>query len=1273
MQAVNVSSPIDSPCPLCLEQTLSAPVGRIYITACCRKMIHDDCWQKWEDQPASGEPVAGFINSRRLAFRKCSLCQQNAAPLIHMSTVAYKNSSFSYLLNGDEKVFLRQLASDASGGVSHEGLRNVLRIPTLSELVEGELGPANSRRRNSSARVPRFRPTPPDKPSAFVEPFLLQACNIGDPELIRAIVNTHPNRINMAIYSISHRRRLPMIFVAADNGHVESVKILASASDGTFSNSLDLAVDDANLSALRTLVSAALAHGGSIARILTSKVYQAAIQCDQTTLTQLFSAGAKADSTVNSAIDNGNLQILSALIRAGISKDEIVYKLASKNAGELLSQLFCSDTGSSDDDCGTAAAMRAARQEDVPALNVLASTGVQLQQVLLNAAQCNAGNAAVKTLLNAGANAHEALSLAAEQGDELVFTTLLSSLGSDPIVFLRSGAERGDQVLVQKLLEANTGAGCEEGDPLSPLFIAAGNNHKEVVQAIFDFYSSTGEYRPTMIYRAALVGDDQTLLCLLKAHSDKEQNIRDVIRVLQMAINDTDNGRYALTRLTAISHPDEVGFVLISLISAGDAHMLAKLLQLGADPNFADSNGWSLLHAATSKGDPELVKLLLDHGAALHQLSNSGASALSLAASLGNKPMVTTLVQASGCNDVHTAISDAIERHDNDTLGHLIGITNASGPDFRQLLMCAARSDNTDAIKTMVQSQRRKISADIAFLHAFNDGNQALTTAFLKAGVGINGPSATSFLLMTAIKGNRPMIAALIRYCTNVINDIYQAAGAQEMDAFAVMVSAYAEINPQEKTEELIKDLVDAGIAYKNQHVFDALVSTEQRTGTIDIGKSLLTALQTRKKMLDNIEMAESHKAGALIDRLNHDAQLAHNFDADDDDAMELTGQAFIIERRIAEYDSAIDECKNNIQNIDYAIKSFIQAGAIRVISAESAHSMFTLAVHSYCPQLVHMILDSWTDQDPGVITAETRCAASNALLQAIEVKDWDMVRLLTRRAPIDCATLNEKRTVLYDVARSQDSELLGSLWRLGVFASASLNCVLSDTNTQYLQYFIDAGITLDDNDTTDRHPLLKAIEICNNRHNFDLVRLVLDMSKNVDTVIYNEALLEHKHMVAIIWHCCGRQHQQILRLIKQAVSKKDKQIIKTLQQIDGIASELGQCLFEAATSGNRDVTRELIASRVDIHESRHNPARFLYLSACADLHIAGTILDSWKNKNNRNAPVIIKQACDVAKRESGEQSQDICDFFNGWLSREIRQTSEQADSYATKLKPSGT
>ena len=1271
MQAVNVSSPIDSPCPLCLEQTLSAPVGRIYVTACCRKMIHDNCWQEWEDQPASGEPVAGFTNSRRLAFRKCSLCQQNAVPLIHMSTVAYKNSSFSYLLNGDEKTFLRQLASDASGGVSHEGLRNVLRIPTLSELVEGEMGPANNGRRSSSARLPRFRPTLPDEPSAYVEPFLLQACHTGDPELIRAIVNTHPNKISEAIYSISRRRRLPMLFVAADNGHVESVKILASANLGTFSDSLDLAVDDGNLPALRTLVSAAQADDGSIAWTLTNKVYQAAIQCDQTTLTQLFSSGASAESAISSAIDDGNLQILSALIRAGVSKDEVVYQLASRNAVELLNQLFCSDTGSDDDDCGTAAALRAARQEDVSALKVLATTGVQLQQVLLNAAQCDAGNAAVKTLLNAGANAHEALSLAAEQGDELLFTTLLSSLGSDPTVFLRSGAERGDRLLVQKLLQATAGAGCEEGDPLSPLFIAAGNNHQEVVQAIFAFYSSTGEYRPTMIYRAALVGDDQTLLCLLKAHSDKEQNIRDVIRVLQMAINDADNGRYALTRLTAISQPDEVGIVLTSLISAGDAHLLAKLLQIGADPNFADSNGWSLLHAATSKGDPELVKLLLDHGAALHQLTNSGASALSIAASLGNKPVVTTLVQASGFNDVHTAISDAIERHDNDTLGHLIGMTDASGPDFRQLLMCAARSDNTDAIKTMVQSQRRTISADVAFLQAFNEGNQALTSAFLKAGVGINGPSATAFLLMTAIKGNRAMVAALIRYCTNVISDIYRAADAQEMDAFAVMASAYAEINPQEQTEALIKDLIDAAILYKNQHIFDALVSTEQRAGTIDIGKCLLTALQTRKTMLDGLETAQSLKARALIDRLNHDEQLAQNFDANDDDSMELTGQAFIIERRIAEHDFAIDGCQKNIQSIDYAIKSFIQAGAIRVISAESAQSMFTLAVHSYCPELVHMILNSWADQDPGVIPAETRRAASDALLQAIEIKDWDMVRLLTRRAPIDCATLNEKRTVLYDVAKSQDSELLGALWRLGVFASDSLNCALGDTNTPYLQYFIDAGITLHDNDTTDRHPLLKAIEICNNLQNFDLVRLVLDISKNVDTVIYKEALLEHKHMVAIIWHCSGRQHQQILRLIQQAVSKNDKQIIKTLQQIDGIASELGQCLFEAATSGNRDVTRELIASRVDIHESRHNPARFLYLSACADQHIAGTILDSWKNKNNRNAPVIIKQACEIANRESGEQSQNICDFFNGWLSHEIQQTSDQADSYAAKLKPS--
>ena len=156
-----------------------------------------------------------------------------------------------------------------------------------------------------------------------------------------------------------------------------------------------------------------------------------------------------------------------------------------------------------------------------------------------------------------------------------------------------------------------------------------------------------------------------------------------------------------------------------------------------------------------------------------------------------------------------------------------------------------------------------------------------------------------------------------------------------------------------------------------------------------------------------------------------------------------------------------------------------------------------------------------------------------------------------------------------------------------------------------------------------------------------------------MDDAIYKHALSNHKDQVAMIWQCAGKDYQLILRVINKAVATKEIGIIRTLQQIDGIAAQLSQCLYDSVQVGAHDVVTELIASNVDIVESLHSPARFIYLAACANSDMVATILTSWKNKNNRNIPEIIEQACVIAKVEQKEHH-DICDFLNGWLLSQV-------------------
>ena len=1297
MQAVNAHSSIDSSCSLCLAPTIPRPVGEVLIRGCCKQLVHASCWKRWEDQPGSRvsfQGLQGRTSDTRLTFRRCSLCQQNAVPLIHLSTVAYKNSSLSYCRDGETKTLLRQLVSEAGGATDDalvtEGARTAaspsseksvhalllkdMHIPTLAELVEGEM---NSTDTGSDFYIPpRYRPNEPAVRSSCVEPFLLQACQTGDPELIRAIVSTHPNAAHQLIYSVSHKRRLPMAFVAADNGHVEAVSILGTQSSSAFYKSVSISLDDGNLRALRTLVSAAQADSPELFSQIFRKVQSAVTSENQVALAQLFSAGTRVDKIVSLALENHSPLVVSVIYEAGIRKDEILFQVASHNASALLTELMITDADSVASDSALAATVLAASEEDIPALKVLVSCGVQLNHALLHAARYNAGKPAIATLINNGADVHLALSEAVnlseadDLNDDLLITNLLSSLDMDQAVLLLPAAERGDLQTINKLLKAgaNPNAGCENGNPLTPLFIAAGNGHEEIVNAIFTFTGDPG-YRPTMIYHAALESDEQTLRCLMKVCNSQDQRITDMACVLQKAVNDKDYGRLALERIMQIN-PVEVGRVMMKLINDGDAQTLAGLLQHGASANFNYITGWSLLHGAASKGEPELVKLLLDHGAAVHQLTDTGASALSVAAGLGNKPVVSTLVKARGCPDINSAISTALEQHDHDTLGHLIAVADTDGPAFRQLLMCAARCDNVDAIKTMVQSRHNSVSADIAFFQAFNDGDPKLTQSFLKAGVGLTGPSATSFLLMTAIRGNAEMVAAITRHWTNIVDDMYQAATAREFEAFTALIRAFNDGN--KNSDELIAELIDKAITDKNQNVFDVLISAEQQTGIINIGKYLVSALQIRSDGLDELNVAQQHMAKAVNDRTLHDQELAMNIDGEDD-FVDDTSQSSAIERRIAEHASTIKTCQMTVQGIDWAIKASVKSGAQRVITVESAQIILTLAVTTCCPALVKMVLDSWSD--PGLITDETRNVITGALLQAIEAQKWDMVRLLTGTAPIDCEVLNAKRTLLYEVAQSQDIELLGALWRLGVRAAPSVHCALTDKNPQCLQHFIDAGITLDDNDNdVDLHPLVAAVQISADQGSFATVRSLLSITKNVDTVLYKHALLNHKHVISVIWDCSGRQHELIISVVRKAVTtanstNNSSQVINTLRQIECMAPQLSQCLFEAARAGEREVALALIACNIDIHDPTYNPAFFLYLSACADLQLAATILSVWKSKANRNTPILIKQACDIAKREQGEGSHEICDFLNGWLLTQVNQSSERAAAYVEKQK----
>ena len=114
--------------------------------------------------------------------------------------------------------------------------------------------------------------------------------------------------------------------------------------------------------------------------------------------------------------------------------------------------------------------------------------------------------------------------------------------------------------------------------------------------------SSTGTDSSQVFRRASLLGDEQTVLDLLKLGID-------------------------------IDTPDTYGrTALIEAAFGGRPRVVKILISNGANPNAADKDGWTALMEAASKGCHECVQTLLEARAKTTQQTKMGLTALDLTA-----------------------------------------------------------------------------------------------------------------------------------------------------------------------------------------------------------------------------------------------------------------------------------------------------------------------------------------------------------------------------------------------------------------------------------------------------------------------------------------------------------------------------------------------------------------------------------------------------------------------------------------------------------------
>ena len=116
---------------------------------------------------------------------------------------------------------------------------------------------------------------------------------------------------------------------------------------------------------------------------------------------------------------------------------------------------------------------------------------------------------------------------------------------------------------------------------------------------------------------------------------------------------------------------------VFDLARAGDAAMLAQLLDKGLPPNLRNQKGDSLLMLASYHGHLEAVRVLLTHKADPDLRNENGQTPIAGAAFKGNLPMIELL------------------------LAHGADVEGAS-PDGRTALMIAAMFNRTEIVEYLV-------------------------------------------------------------------------------------------------------------------------------------------------------------------------------------------------------------------------------------------------------------------------------------------------------------------------------------------------------------------------------------------------------------------------------------------------------------------------------------------------------------------------------------------------------------------------------------------
>jgi len=215
---------------------------------------------------------------------------------------------------------------------------------------------------------------------------------------------------------------------------------------------------------------------------------------------------------------------------------------------------------------------------------------------------------------------------------------------SDALEALAAAVRKGDAGAVEALLDADPAlVNARRPDGSSFALFAVYCGHSRLVN-VFRERGKTID-----LFEATAAGDAAAVRAFLAADPAAARAVSpDGFPVLGLALF-FGHGALADLLLESGADPNAVSSnamrvtPLHAATSRGDAEMVRKLLERGADPDARQQGGWTSLHNAAAQGNVEIVRLLRGKGADVAAKTDDGKTAADLAGERGHAVLAESL------------------------------------------------------------------------------------------------------------------------------------------------------------------------------------------------------------------------------------------------------------------------------------------------------------------------------------------------------------------------------------------------------------------------------------------------------------------------------------------------------------------------------------------------------------------------------------------------------------------------------------------------------